>query len=72
MQARILPEDRQASLSRTPMMRLARPEEIAEVALFLASDASSYVTGQTIHADGGRLALHRTVKVPKIPASDPE
>lgn len=68
MQARIAPEDRRISLSRTPMMRLAAPEEIAEVALFLASDAASYVTGQTIYADGGRLALHRTVKVPEVPA----
>lgn len=64
MQARISETDRRASLSRTPMLRLAEPEEIARVALFLASDASSYVTGQTIYADGGRLALHRTVDVP--------
>jgi NAD(P)-dependent dehydrogenase (short-subunit alcohol dehydrogenase family) len=35
--------------------RNARPEEMAEVALFLASDAASYVTGQTIFADGGLL-----------------
>ncbi|QHE84774.1 SDR family NAD(P)-dependent oxidoreductase [Hydrogenophaga sp. BPS33] len=65
MQAHLSPEERHASLSRTPMLRLARPEEIAQVALFLASEASSYVTGQTIFADGGRLALHRTVKVPQ-------
>ena len=64
MQAKIAPEDRQISLTRTPMMRLADPQEIAEVALFLASDAASYVTGQTIYADGGRLALHRTMKMP--------
>lgn len=51
-------------LSRTPMGRMGDPEEIAQVALFLASDESSYVTGQTIYADGGRLALNYTVPVP--------
>ena len=39
-----------------PMKRFARPEEMASVALFLASDDSSYVTGITIPADGGWLA----------------
>jgi glucose 1-dehydrogenase len=64
MQQKLSVEEKRGSLSRTPMLRLAQPREIAEVALFLASDASSYVTGHTIFADGGRLALHRTVKVP--------
>ena len=36
------------------MKRTARPEEIANVILFLASDLSSFVTGQVIRADGGR------------------
>lgn len=44
-------------LSRIPMGRMARPEEIAAIVAFLASDDASYVTGQTIFADGGRLAL---------------
>jgi NAD(P)-dependent dehydrogenase (short-subunit alcohol dehydrogenase family) len=38
---------------RTPLDRLATPEEVAEVALFLAGDGASYVTGQTIFPDGG-------------------
>lgn len=50
-------------LSRTPMGRLGEPDEIAKVAVFLASDASSYVTGQTIYADGGRLGLNYTMPV---------
>lgn len=39
-----------------PLGRLAEPEDIASVALFLASDASSHITGQTIYVDGGTLA----------------
>ena len=51
-------------LSRTPLGRMGEPAEVAQVALFLASDESSYVTGQTIYPDGGRLALNYTVPVP--------
>ena len=36
-----------------PMRRLSRPEDIAEVAVFLASDAAAYITGQVITVDGG-------------------
>jgi NAD(P)-dependent dehydrogenase (short-subunit alcohol dehydrogenase family) len=49
--------------SRTPLRRLGEPDEIAKVAVFLASDAASYITGQTIYADGGRLGLNYTVPV---------
>jgi glucose 1-dehydrogenase len=47
-------------LSRTPMGRMGEPAEIANVAVFLASDDASYLTGQTLYADGGRLALNDT------------
>ena len=39
-----------------PLGRIAEPQDIVSIALFLASDASSYITGQTIYADGGTLA----------------
>ena len=50
-------------LSRTPLGRLGDPSEVASVAVFLASDESSYVTGETIYVDGGRLGLNYTVPV---------
>ena len=48
-------------LSRTPLRRPGEPEEVAAIAAFLASDDASYMTGQTLYADGGRLALNYTV-----------
>jgi len=50
-------------LSRTPLGRIGDPAEIAAIAAFLASDDASYITGQTIYADGGRLPLNYTVPV---------
>jgi glucose 1-dehydrogenase len=50
-------------MSRTPMARVGEPSEIASIAAFLASDDASYVTGQTIYADGGRMPLNYTVPV---------
>ncbi|MFL5155759.1 MAG: SDR family NAD(P)-dependent oxidoreductase [Microvirga sp.] len=50
-------------MSRTPIGRFGEPDEVASVALFLASDDASYITGQTIYPDGGRLALNYTVPV---------
>jgi glucose 1-dehydrogenase len=50
-------------LARTPLGRIGEPDEIASIALFLASPDASYVTGETIYADGGRLALNYTVPV---------
>ncbi len=48
-------------LSRTPMKRLGAPSEIADVVAWLASDAASYVTGEIVMVDGGRMTLNYTV-----------
>lgn len=48
-------------MSRTPLGRLGDPAEIAAIAAFLASNESSYITGTTIFADGGRLPLNYTM-----------
>ena len=54
---------RRKILSRTPMKRLGEPAEIADVVAWLASDAASYVTGEIVTVDGGRMALNYTVPV---------
>ena len=50
-------------LSRTPMKRLGEPSEIADVVAWLASDAASYVTGEIVVVDGGRMTLNYTMPV---------
>lgn len=57
------PEARHTILSRTPLGRCGEPEEVASIAAFLASDDASYMTGQTLYVDGGRLALNYTMPV---------
>ena len=52
-------------LSRTPLGRVGKPSEIASVAAFLASDEASYISGQVIYVDGGRMPLNYTVAVPE-------
>ncbi len=54
-------------MSRTPMRRLGEPEEVAEVVAFLLSDAASYMTGEIVVVDGGRMALNYTM-LPLPPA----
>ena len=54
---------RRTILSRTPIGRCGEPAEVASVASFLASDDASYIVGQTIYPDGGRLILNYTVPV---------
>ncbi|MES3028654.1 MAG: SDR family NAD(P)-dependent oxidoreductase [Pseudomonadota bacterium] len=56
-------EARHRVLQRTPLKRFGEPGEIGRVAVFLASEDASYMTGQTIYPDGGRLALNYTVAV---------
>ncbi len=48
-------EIKQEMLKQIPLARFGEPKDIAKVALFLASDAADYLTGQTIHVDGGMV-----------------
>jgi NAD(P)-dependent dehydrogenase (short-subunit alcohol dehydrogenase family) len=56
-------EAKQRIMMRTPMKRLGEPAEVADVVAWLASDAASYVTGEIVVVDGGRMTLNYTVPV---------
>jgi glucose 1-dehydrogenase len=49
------PEQRQELLSEIPLGKIGQPEDVAFMALYLASDASSYSTGSTFFVDGGMM-----------------
>lgn len=55
------PEAMDKIMSRTPLGRIGDPDEIASIASFLASKDASYMTGTTLYADGGRMAMNYTV-----------
>lgn len=55
---------RKKALSRTPLGRVGRAEEIAAVVVWLASAEASYLTGTTVYADGGRMGLNYTMAAP--------
>lgn len=55
------PEAMARVMSRTPLQRLGSAREIGDVVAFLTSDKASYITGETIYVDGGRLGLNYTV-----------
>ncbi|UTR15134.1 3-oxoacyl-[acyl-carrier-protein] reductase [Salipaludibacillus sp. LMS25] len=48
-------ETKEALLKQIPLAELGKPEDVARVVVFLASDASAYMTGQTLHVDGGMV-----------------
>src|SRR4051794_19136818 len=64
--AAVLTEDATATMiSMTPLRRLGAPEDIALMALFLVSDAGSFVTGKVFHVDGG-------IETPNLPLGIPD
>ena len=59
------PSAKHKILIRTPIGRVGEPDEVAQVTEFLLSEASSYITGETIFCDGGRLAQNYALTLPQ-------
>ncbi len=57
MTAKLTPDQQKAIIDRVPLKRIAKPEEVGAVVLFLASHAADYITGQVISVDGGLTLL---------------
>ena len=55
------PDAMKMVMSRTPLKRIGSPREIGDVVAFLASDKASYIAGETIYVDGGRLGMNYTM-----------
>ena len=55
------PAAMQMVMSRTPLKRIGSPREIGDVVAFLASKKASYITGETIYVDGGRIGMNYTM-----------
>jgi len=55
------PEAMDMVMSRTPLKRMGTPREIGDVVAFLVSDKASYITGETIYVDGGRIGMNYTM-----------
>ena len=55
------PEAMEMVMSRTPLKRIGTPREVGDVVAFLASDKASYITGETIYVDGGRIGMNYTM-----------
>ena len=53
----ITDDQKNAMLSRIPEGKFGLPQDIANTAIFLASDEANYITGQTIHVNGGMLMV---------------
>ena len=57
IQFKLKSEQKDYYLSRIPMSRFGKPVDIANTVFFLASDESSYITGQNFHVNGGMLMV---------------